>query len=162
MRSNVPRTVRSNCRGLDLPRLVWAPRSVPIPCPTQTMFSPMRLARVCGGMRACGRSISTASAPCSGAQVVVVGSNIMDLTAYTPRLPAVGETVLGHHFQSGFGGKVCACVCACAHDTVATSCTRGRRAYSCGGHLVEFQAGRRHLLLYRDALVRLSCARCFR
>ncbi|KAI0219595.1 Ribokinase [Lamellibrachia satsuma] len=37
--------------------------------------------------------------------VVVVGSCMMDFISYTPRLPATGETVQGHKFTVGFGGK---------------------------------------------------------
>eukprot|EP00301_Raphidiophrys_heterophryoidea_P005973 c1244_g1_i1.p1 GENE.c1244_g1_i1~~c1244_g1_i1.p1 ORF type:complete len:333 (-),score=95.06 c1244_g1_i1:66-1064(-) len=38
-------------------------------------------------------------------RVVVVGSCITDLIGYTHRLPAVGETLKGHKFAVGFGGK---------------------------------------------------------
>lgn len=37
--------------------------------------------------------------------VVVVGSCSMDFISYTPRLPVTGETVKGHKFTVGFGGK---------------------------------------------------------
>jgi len=37
--------------------------------------------------------------------VVVVGSLNIDLIAYTSRVPAAGETVIGDRFQMGFGGK---------------------------------------------------------
>ena len=37
--------------------------------------------------------------------IVVVGSSIMDLTTLTDRFPDPGETVLGAHFELGFGGK---------------------------------------------------------
>ncbi|CAM9892210.1 unnamed protein product [Lampetra fluviatilis] len=43
-----------------------------------------------------------ASAP---AEIVVVGSCMTDLVSYAPRLPRVGETVHGHRFAVGFGGK---------------------------------------------------------
>jgi len=39
------------------------------------------------------------------ASVVVVGSCNIDLVAYTPRIPAAGETILGDRFAMGFGGK---------------------------------------------------------
>jgi len=39
------------------------------------------------------------------AKVVVVGSTMIDLIAYTGRLPDSGETVVGHGFEMGFGGK---------------------------------------------------------
>ncbi|XP_017689716.1 PREDICTED: ribokinase isoform X1 [Lepidothrix coronata] len=39
------------------------------------------------------------------AQVVVVGSCMTDLVSLTTRLPKAGETVLGHKFFIGFGGK---------------------------------------------------------
>ncbi|XP_027497460.1 ribokinase isoform X2 [Corapipo altera] len=39
------------------------------------------------------------------AQVVVVGSCMTDLVSLTTRLPRAGETVLGHKFFIGFGGK---------------------------------------------------------
>jgi len=38
-------------------------------------------------------------------EVVVVGSCNMDLIAYAPRLPKVGETIHGNKFVTGFGGK---------------------------------------------------------
>lgn len=37
--------------------------------------------------------------------VVVVGSCMTDLVSQTPRLPKVGETIHGHKFFIGFGGK---------------------------------------------------------
>ena len=39
------------------------------------------------------------------ADVVVVGSYNCDLMAYSERLPAPGETVIGDRFESGPGGK---------------------------------------------------------
>ncbi|XP_061331237.1 ribokinase isoform X2 [Pezoporus flaviventris] len=39
------------------------------------------------------------------AEVVVVGSCMTDLVSLTTRLPRAGETVLGHKFFIGFGGK---------------------------------------------------------
>ena len=39
------------------------------------------------------------------AAIVVVGSMNTDLIAYVRRAPGPGETVIGHRFQSGFGGK---------------------------------------------------------
>jgi len=37
--------------------------------------------------------------------LVVVGSCMIDLVSYTPRLPNPGETLHGHKFAIGFGGK---------------------------------------------------------
>ena len=37
--------------------------------------------------------------------VVVVGSTMIDLISYLPRVPEVGETVVGNSFQMTFGGK---------------------------------------------------------
>ena len=37
--------------------------------------------------------------------IVVVGSANVDLTTYTDRFPRPGETIFGHKFQLGFGGK---------------------------------------------------------
>ncbi|CAH1790696.1 unnamed protein product [Owenia fusiformis] len=37
--------------------------------------------------------------------VVVVGSCMTDLVSYVPRLPTLGETLHGHKFSMGFGGK---------------------------------------------------------
>jgi ribokinase len=37
--------------------------------------------------------------------IAVVGSLNIDLIAYTSRVPAAGETVIGDRFQMGFGGK---------------------------------------------------------
>lgn len=39
------------------------------------------------------------------ADVVVVGASNMDLISYVDRLPAVGETIHGSRFVTGFGGK---------------------------------------------------------
>jgi ribokinase len=38
-------------------------------------------------------------------KICVVGASNMDLIAYAPRLPKLGETVTGTHFRTGFGGK---------------------------------------------------------
>lgn len=38
-------------------------------------------------------------------RVCVVGSSIIDLVAYAPRLPHLGETLPGSRFDTGFGGK---------------------------------------------------------
>ena len=38
-------------------------------------------------------------------RIVVVGASNMDLISYVPRLPAPGETLHGHAFQLGYGGK---------------------------------------------------------
>ena len=37
--------------------------------------------------------------------VLVVGSTMIDLVAYTQRVPEAGETLVGDRFQMGFGGK---------------------------------------------------------
>ena len=37
--------------------------------------------------------------------ICVVGAALIDLISYVPRLPALGETLHGHDFQMGFGGK---------------------------------------------------------
>lgn len=41
----------------------------------------------------------------SASKVVVVGSCMTDLVSYTPKLPKPGETLHGHRFSIGFGGK---------------------------------------------------------
>ncbi|MDP6480563.1 MAG: ribokinase [Acidimicrobiales bacterium] len=41
----------------------------------------------------------------SGGHVLVVGSTMIDLVAYTQRVPEAGETIVGDRFQMGFGGK---------------------------------------------------------
>ncbi|XP_068204544.1 ribokinase [Palaemon carinicauda] len=41
----------------------------------------------------------------AASKVVVVGSCMTDLVSYTPRLPKPGETIHGHKFSIGFGGK---------------------------------------------------------
>ncbi|KAH8386980.1 hypothetical protein KR093_003815 [Drosophila rubida] len=46
--------------------------------------------------------MNTDSAPL---EVLVFGSAIIDFICYTPRLPAAGETLHGHKFQRGYGGK---------------------------------------------------------
>lgn len=38
-------------------------------------------------------------------KICVVGSSNIDLVSYVPRLPKLGETLQGSHFQIGFGGK---------------------------------------------------------
>jgi ribokinase len=38
-------------------------------------------------------------------RITVVGSSNLDLVARVPRFPALGETLVGHSFQMGFGGK---------------------------------------------------------
>ncbi|CAG0974436.1 partial Bifunctional ribokinase/ribose-5-phosphate isomerase A, partial [Anaerolineae bacterium] len=39
------------------------------------------------------------------AKICVVGSSNMDLISKVPRLPKLGETMVGHSFHLGFGGK---------------------------------------------------------
>lgn len=41
----------------------------------------------------------------AASKVVVVGSCMTDLVSYTSRLPKPGETIHGHKFSIGFGGK---------------------------------------------------------
>ncbi len=38
-------------------------------------------------------------------RIAVVGSTMIDLIAYTTRVPQAGETIQGYDFQLGFGGK---------------------------------------------------------
>lgn len=38
-------------------------------------------------------------------KICIVGSANIDLITYVPRLPKLGETIMGTHFQTGFGGK---------------------------------------------------------
>jgi ribokinase len=37
--------------------------------------------------------------------IVVIGSTMVDMISYMPRVPAAGETLIGDHFALGFGGK---------------------------------------------------------
>ena len=37
--------------------------------------------------------------------IAVVGSAMMDLTAYSDKLPSAGQTIVGNQFTTGFGGK---------------------------------------------------------
>lgn len=37
--------------------------------------------------------------------IVVVGSTMIDMVAYTKRVPEAGETIIGEKFATGFGGK---------------------------------------------------------
>lgn len=37
--------------------------------------------------------------------IAVVGSAMMDLTAYSDKLPTAGQTIVGNEFTTGFGGK---------------------------------------------------------
>ena len=41
----------------------------------------------------------------SAPSILVVGSTMIDLVAFAPRLPDAGETVVGDRFLQGFGGK---------------------------------------------------------
>ena len=41
----------------------------------------------------------------SQARICVVGSCMIDLISRVPRLPALGETLVGHSFHLGYGGK---------------------------------------------------------
>lgn len=41
----------------------------------------------------------------SAGAIVVVGSTMIDMIAYTDRAPGAGETVIGQRFVTGFGGK---------------------------------------------------------
>ena len=38
-------------------------------------------------------------------KICVVGACNLDLISYVPRLPSMGETLHGHRFHMGFGGK---------------------------------------------------------
>jgi ribokinase len=38
-------------------------------------------------------------------KIVIVGSTMIDLVAYTDRVPGAGETLVGERFAMGFGGK---------------------------------------------------------
>ena len=40
-----------------------------------------------------------------GPRIGVVGSNMVDLIAYAPRMPVIGETLEAPSFEMGFGGK---------------------------------------------------------
>lgn len=55
------------------------------------------------------RRYQTISQPATESQpaasICVVGASLIDLIAYVPRLPALGETLHGSDFRSGFGGK---------------------------------------------------------
>ncbi len=37
--------------------------------------------------------------------IVIVGSTMIDMVAYTERVPEAGETLIGNNFVTGFGGK---------------------------------------------------------
>jgi ribokinase len=37
--------------------------------------------------------------------IVIVGSTMIDMVAYTDRVPEAGETIIGNNFVTGFGGK---------------------------------------------------------
>jgi ribokinase len=41
----------------------------------------------------------------SAPRIAVVGSAVVDLTVFTDHFPRPGETILGEHFDLGFGGK---------------------------------------------------------
>jgi ribokinase len=48
------------------------------------------------------RTMTTDQTP---ARIAVVGSTMIDLVAFTERVPDAGETLVGRRFQMGFGGK---------------------------------------------------------
>jgi ribokinase len=50
-------------------------------------------------------NLNSQSEPSSIFDIVVVGSNMIDLLSKIPRLPKMGETLVGTHFHLGFGGK---------------------------------------------------------
>ncbi|KAM7118934.1 ribokinase isoform 2-T2 [Ciconia maguari] len=79
---------RSRCRGGG----AWREGRVQGPRPGQRL----------------GRAAGPGAVPSPGAmaaEVVVVGSCMTDLVSLTTRLPRAGETILGHKFFIGFGGK---------------------------------------------------------
>jgi ribokinase len=43
--------------------------------------------------------------PAGTPRICVVGAALIDLISYVPRLPTLGETLHGHDFRMGFGGK---------------------------------------------------------
>ncbi|TMI71531.1 MAG: hypothetical protein E6H05_12410 [Bacillati bacterium ANGP1] len=48
----------------------------------------------------------TAGGPMNaGPKICVVGSSNIDLISRVPRLPRLGETLVGHSFHLGYGGK---------------------------------------------------------
>ena len=51
--------------------------------------------------------MSLGNAPPAGsrARIVVIGSTMMDMISYLPRVPEAGETLVGDRFALGFGGK---------------------------------------------------------
>ncbi|XP_003473036.2 ribokinase isoform X2 [Cavia porcellus] len=56
-------------------------------------------------MAACGEPGKQCQEEVAAAAVVVVGSCMTDLVSLTARLPKIGETIHGHKFFIGFGGK---------------------------------------------------------
>eukprot|EP00039_Didymoeca_costata_P019772 m.338872 g.338872 ORF g.338872 m.338872 type:complete len:348 (+) comp18576_c0_seq1:121-1164(+) len=57
------------------------------------------------GLQVSGASSATPRIASGKPEVVVVGSCNVDLISYVPRFPGAGETLHGHRFQQGFGGK---------------------------------------------------------
>src|SRR5260370_33411259 len=73
----------------------------------------------------------TAGGPMNaGPKICVVGSSNIDLISRVPRLPRLGETLVGHSFHLGYGGKG-------ANQAVMAA---KRRA---GGHMVHRVGGGR-------------------
>ncbi len=60
------------------------------------------MAAEAGGGGAAGGAAGAVAGAC---RILVVGSTMMDLVAYTRRVPGPGETIVGESFQMGFGGK---------------------------------------------------------
>lgn len=63
------------------------------------------------------------------AKILVVGSFMMDLIASAPRVPNLGETVIGTSFQTAPGGKGANQALQCARlgaDVTMVGCSRSR------------------------------------
>ncbi|KAK6628019.1 hypothetical protein RUM44_010501 [Polyplax serrata] len=86
--------------------------------------------------------------------VVVVGSCMIDLTCYAPRLPKSGETLCGSNFTIGFGGKGCnQCVAASklgaksvlvariGNDSFGNNYSKKLREYGIGTKYVQVTEG---------------------
>ena len=81
--------------------------------------------------------------------VVVVGSTMIDMVAYTKKVPSAGETVIGDSFALGFGGKGAnqAVMARRLNATVSMVNTLGD-----DGHLTCTQERRPHLGLMQKPL----------
>ena len=92
--------------------------------------------------------------PTRTTEVLVVGSANVDLTAYTERLPAPGETVLGQSMEKSWGGKGAnqAVMAARLGARVSLLCRVGQDAFG-SEYTAQLQSEGVHVILPPPAVV---------